>query len=94
MPQNLIELSAKYKGFITSHMLVFYKISFIVLLGTINIPFLHQPGTVSGAYSSLSTDVIGIPGLWNSLSCDLYTESTFMWYAHSPMGTLSTSLQP
>ena len=77
MPQNLIELSARYKDCITSHMFVFFQNIFYCTAWH-NIPSLHQPGTVSGAYSSLSTDVIGWPELFNSLSCDLYIESAFM----------------
>ena len=59
MPQNLIELSIKYKDCITSHMLFFFQ-NIFYCIAWYKIPSLHQPSTVSGAYSSLSTYVIGM----------------------------------
>ena len=52
MPQNLIELSAKYKDCITSHMLVFFSKYLMLVYRLFRVVSLHSSGLVIDEFST------------------------------------------
>ena len=81
-----ISLSCLLNIKILSHQTCYFFLNIFYCTAWYNISYLHQPSAISGVTHPYLQMWLEWPGLRNSLSCDLYIESTFMWYGHSPMG--------